>query len=87
MLLTRICLQANGFGGYKAPNFPTVGTSVGACKAVAVNGARKIVKKFPGRIREIGCKRGCTCNAKSSDHCCGRATDLMCSDAGGVCLP
>ncbi|KAJ3961840.1 hypothetical protein N0V92_001492 [Colletotrichum tropicale] len=35
----------SGFGGYGAPNTLTVG----ACKSVAVNGAKKIVAAFPKR--------------------------------------
>ncbi|KAH6989189.1 hypothetical protein BKA56DRAFT_629078 [Ilyonectria sp. MPI-CAGE-AT-0026] len=71
---------ARGFGGYKAPKIP----AVGACKRNAVTGAKKIVAAFPGRVREIGCVRDCTCGASgSSDHCCGRATDMMISDHGG----
>ncbi|ESU08885.1 hypothetical protein FGSG_04239 [Fusarium graminearum PH-1] len=69
---------ATGFGGYSAPTIP----AVGACKAVSVNAAKKVVAAFPGRIREIGCKRDCSCPG-SSDHCCGLATDFMCSDGGG----
>lgn len=58
---------------------------MGACKKVAVDGAKKVVAQFPGRVREIGCVRDCACGSNpSSDHCCGKATDLMCSDAGGV---
>lgn len=63
--------------------FPTVG----ACKAVSVDGAKKVVAAWPGRVREIGCIRdGCgpTCEGNESDHCCGMAVDFMCSDAGGV---
>ncbi|KAF9764353.1 hypothetical protein IL306_002820, partial [Fusarium sp. DS 682] len=71
--------SAPGFGGYLAPRIPTVG----ACKKVAVDGAKKIVAKFPGRVREIGCKRDCPCTP-DHDHCCGKATDMMCSDSGGV---
>lgn len=70
---------ATGFGGYKAPKIPPVG----ACKKVAVSGAEKIVKAFPGRVREVFCIRDCACPG-TSDHCCGLATDMMCSDAGGV---
>ncbi|KAK2592686.1 hypothetical protein QQS21_009616 [Conoideocrella luteorostrata] len=70
---------AVGFGGYKAPAIP----AVGACKASAVAGAKKVVAAFPGRVREIGCVRNCKCPG-SSDHCCGLAIDFMCSDGGGV---
>ena len=71
--------SATGFGGYPAPAIP----AVGACKSVAVSGAQKIVNAFPGRIKSIGCVRACACPG-TSDHCCGKATDMMCSDAGGV---
>ncbi|KAL2261347.1 hypothetical protein VTK26DRAFT_4366 [Humicola hyalothermophila] len=70
---------AAGFGGYKAPSIP----KAGACKKTAVDGAKKVVAKFPGRVREIGCVRNCACPG-TSDHCCGKAIDFMCSDAGGV---
>ncbi|TDZ19823.1 putative secreted protein [Colletotrichum orbiculare MAFF 240422] len=70
---------ASGFGGYDAPKIP----AVGACKQNAVDGAKKIVKAFPGRVREVGCVRDCACPG-TSDHCCGKATDMMCSDAGGT---
>lgn len=70
---------ANGFGGYNAPKIP----GVGSCKQVAVSGAQKIVNAFPGRVREVFCIRDCACPG-TSDHCCGLATDMMCSDAGGV---
>ncbi|KAM0285893.1 hypothetical protein ACHAO9_008485 [Fusarium lateritium] len=78
------CCSAGGtgFGGYSAPTIP----AVGACKQVAVDASKKVVAAFPGRVREIGCKRACDCPG-SSDHCCGLATDFMCSDAGGVSLP
>ncbi|CAP62338.1 uncharacterized protein PODANS_0_1390 [Podospora anserina S mat+] len=71
--------SATGFGGYSAPAIP----AVGACKAVAVEGAKKVVAAFPGRVRQIYCTRACACPG-TSDHCCGKAIDYMCSDAGGV---
>ncbi|SPO07717.1 uncharacterized protein DNG_10412 [Cephalotrichum gorgonifer] len=71
---------ATGFGGYAAPKQPTVGTK---CLAVSVAGAKKITDQFPGRVREIFCARDCACTS-GSDHCCGKAVDLMCSDGGGV---
>jgi hypothetical protein len=78
------CCSASGtgFGGYGKPNTLTVGV----CKKVAVNGANLIIKAFPGRVRELGCIRDCQCINKydRDDHCCGKAIDLMCSDAGGV---
>ncbi|KAH7241220.1 hypothetical protein BKA59DRAFT_528813 [Fusarium tricinctum] len=61
--------SAPGFGGYPAPRLPTVG----ACKKVAVDGAKEI----------IGCKRDCPCTP-DNDHCCRKATDMMCSDSGGA---
>lgn len=70
---------ARGFGGYAVPKIPAVST----CKKVSVDGAKKIVAAFPGRVREIGCVRDCACPG-SSDHCCGLATDMMISDHGGV---
>ncbi|KAL2138128.1 hypothetical protein VTI28DRAFT_7402 [Corynascus sepedonium] len=70
---------ATGFGGYDAPAFP----AVGACQAVAVDGAKKVVAAWPGRVRQIYCTRDCDCPG-TSDHCCGKAIDFMCSDAGGV---
>lgn len=74
-----------GFGGYGAPTIPS--TSSG-CKAVAIAGAKWVVARFPGRVKSIGCIRKCDCSANpSSDHCCGKAIDLMCSDAGGVSQP
>lgn len=78
------CCQsaAQGFGGYGAPDIP--GTS-GGCKQVAIDGARWVVGQFPGRIKEIFCTRDCECNDNpTSDHCCGKAIDFMCSDDGGA---
>jgi hypothetical protein len=77
------CCQSpsNGFGGYKTPDFPPIG----ACKSVAVNGAKRIVAAWPGRVHVIYCTRDCACGS-GSDHCCGKASDLMCSDDGGVSL-
>jgi len=71
--------SATGFGVYAAPRIPTLGV----CKQVSIDGAKKIVAAFPGRVREIGCYRS-NCDCEKSDHCCGKATDMMCSDAGGV---
>ena len=70
--------SAQGWGGYSAPTYP----SVGACKSVSVNGAKKIVAAFPGRVREIGCKRDCD-SSSTSDHCDGMAVDMMIADGGG----
>ncbi|KAK4033592.1 peptidase M24, structural domain-containing protein [Parachaetomium inaequale] len=70
---------ATGLGGYAAPAVPPVG----ACKTVAVNGAKKVVAAFPGRVRQVYCTRDCACPG-TSDHCCGKAIDFMCSDSGGV---
>lgn len=66
-------------GGYPTPSIP----SVGACKANAVNGAKKVVNGNPGAVRQIYCTRDCSCPG-TSDHCCGLAIDFMCSSAGGV---
>ncbi|KAK3315730.1 hypothetical protein B0H66DRAFT_270187 [Apodospora peruviana] len=71
--------SATGFGGYSTPAYP----AVGACKQVAVDGAKTIVAAWPGRVRQIYCTRDCACPG-DSDHCCGKATDMMCSDAGGT---
>lgn len=57
---------------------------VGACKAKAVKGAAAIVKGNQGKVRQIYCTRKCPCGEDPSDHCCGMATDMMCSSAGGV---
>ncbi|KAF2251618.1 hypothetical protein BU26DRAFT_602161 [Trematosphaeria pertusa] len=75
------CCQssAQGFGGYAAPAIP----AVGSCTQTAVDGAKKIVAAFPGRVRQVYCIRDCACGS-GSDHCCGKATDMMCSDAGGT---
>lgn len=70
-----------GYGGYGPPNTLTVGS----CKSVSVAGAKAVVAAWPGRVREIGCYRPCTTDW-SSDHCYGKAIDLMCSDAGGVSI-
>ncbi|EXL66485.1 hypothetical protein FOPG_17337 [Fusarium oxysporum f. sp. conglutinans race 2 54008] len=75
----KCCNSSAPPGGYPPPRIPTVG----ACKKVAVDGAKKIVAKFPGRVREIGCKWGCPCTP-DRDHCCGKATDIMCSDSLGA---
>lgn len=69
-----------GTGNYPTPSLPLVG----ACKARAVDGARKIIEGNKGAVRQIYCTRDCKCNSKNSDHCCGMATDMMCSSAGGV---
>ncbi|TLS25755.1 hypothetical protein PpBr36_07925 [Pyricularia pennisetigena] len=68
-----------GFGGYAEPVLPPVSPK---CLQVARDGAGKIVEAWPGRIRQVYCARDCQCG-EGSDHCCGRATDMMCSDAGG----
>lgn len=73
------CLGTGSGGGFPTPSIP----AVGACKASAVNGARAVVNAFPGKVREIGCVRACSCPG-SSDHCCGLAIDYMCSSAAGV---
>lgn len=68
-----------GYSGYGPPNTLTVGS----CKSAAVAGAKAVVAAWPGKVREIGCYHPCT-TGWSSDHCYGKAIDLMCSDAGGV---
>ncbi|KAG9228435.1 hypothetical protein BJ875DRAFT_489873 [Amylocarpus encephaloides] len=75
------CCQsaANGFGGYSTPSFP----AVGACQQVSVDGSKRIVAAFPGRVHQVFCTRDCACGS-GSDHCCGKASDIMCSDGGGV---
>lgn len=72
--------DAQGFGGYEPPKVPEVGD---ACKAVSVEGAQKILDEFPGRVREVFCTRDCE-DGNSSDHCTGKAMDMMCADGGGV---
>lgn len=75
------CRERTGqFGGYKPPRVP----AVGACKAVAVNGAKAGIAAFPGRIREVGCYRSDSACSDGNEHPCGRAIDLMCSDKAGV---
>ncbi|KAJ9642943.1 hypothetical protein H2199_004465 [Coniosporium tulheliwenetii] len=75
----KCCLPKSSTGGFPPPAIPPVG----ACRQTAVDGARKIVAAFPGKIREIGCKRTCACPG-TSDHCCGLANDLMTSSGYGV---
>ncbi|KAI4089317.1 MAG: hypothetical protein LQ344_005449 [Seirophora lacunosa] len=70
-------------GGFPAPRIP----GVGACKAIAVSGAQKVVNALPGRVREIFCIRDCACSSSSSEHCCGKAIDYMCTSGGGVSDP
>jgi len=70
------CCQSSepGCGGYSQP--PRFGE--GGCQQVAIKGAKAIIAKFPGRTREVGCKR--PSGNKPSDHYNGTATDMMCSD-------
>lgn len=65
-------------GDYPAPDIPS--TSSG-CKKSVIDGAKKIVDKFPGKVREIGCIRDCQ-SGDSSDHCDGMATDMMVAEGG-----
>ncbi|KAG9042463.1 hypothetical protein FS837_010830 [Tulasnella sp. UAMH 9824] len=74
--------DGGGDGPFPTPKFPD---PTSGCKAVAINGVKKIVAQFPGKVREIGCIRDCPCDSDpSSDHCCGKANDLMVSRAAGV---
>ncbi|EFQ97389.1 hypothetical protein MGYG_00429 [Nannizzia gypsea CBS 118893] len=73
------CLpKGTGGGTFPPPKFP----AVGRCKKTAVDGAKKIVAANPGKVREIFCIRDCPCPS-NSEHCCGLATDMMCTSAGG----
>jgi len=69
---------SNGFGGYGDPK-----EHYGRCQQVAINGAKAIIRAWPKRVREVFCIRDCG-SGDSSDHCNGKATDMMCSDGGGV---
>lgn len=75
----KCCDAGQAYGPYDAPAVP----EVGSCKAVTVEGTRKIIDAFPGRIWSAGCYREGTCS-DGSEHPCGRAIDLMCSDEAGV---
>lgn len=75
----KCCDCDNEFGGYEEPKAPVVGS----CKQQSVDGAKKILAEFPGRIWDVGCYREGVCK-DGSEHPCGRATDLMCSDKAGV---
>ena len=68
-----------GGGGGDSPPFGKAG-----CQQVAISGAEKVVAQFPGKILEIGCKRTCS---DSSDHCVGKATDLMVAKLGVSTIP
>ena len=75
--------SGGGSGGdYPTPSFPSASSG---CKATAINGAKKIVDQFPGKVKEIGCIRDCS-SGDTSDHCDGMATDMMVAD-GGVRFP
>jgi len=76
------CCQsaAEGFGGYTAPRAPTAADN---CEKVAIEGAKWVVAQFDGRVKSTGCYRP-SCDCATSDHCCGKAIDFMCSDDGGV---
>lgn len=65
-------------GGYPTPDFPSLSSG---CKQTAIDGAKKIVNQFPGKIVEIGCKRACS-DGDNSQHCNGMATDLMVTKIG-----
>ena len=76
----RCCDSAsNGWGGYSKPI-----EHYGGCQKVAIDGAKAAIKAWPGRVREVFCKRTCR---DSSDHCDGKATDLMISDGSSVRFP
>lgn len=78
--------DAQGFGGYEPPAVPEVSDS---CLIVSVEGAQAILGEFPGRVREVFCARDCA-EGDTSDHCIGKAMDMMCADGGGVscfCFP
>ncbi|EZF35491.1 D-alanyl-d-alanine carboxypeptidase [Trichophyton interdigitale] len=73
------CLpKASGGGKFPPPKIP----AVGRCKKTAVDGAKKIVAAHPGKVREIFCIRDCPCPS-NSEHCCGLATDMMCTSVAG----
>ncbi|EFE33521.1 uncharacterized protein ARB_07466 [Trichophyton benhamiae CBS 112371] len=73
------CLpKASGGGKFPPPKIP----AVGRCKKTAVDGAKKIVAAHPGMVREIFCIRDCPCPS-NSEHCCGLATDMMCTSEAG----
>ena len=69
---------SGGGGGRGNPDIPTTGSG---CKQVAIDGAKKIVAQFPGKINPVYCIRQCS-DPSSSDHCTGKATDLMVADGG-----
>lgn len=71
------CCQSpeSGCGGYSEPS----DSFEGGCEQVAISGARAIIAEFPGRVRQVGCKR--PPGDRPSDHYNGTATDIMCSDA------
>ena len=73
--------EASSRAGFPPPTLPLVG----ACKAKAVRSADIIVTGNPVKMRQIYCTRKCDCGRDPSDYCCGMATDMMCSSAGGVC--
>ncbi|KAF1812600.1 hypothetical protein P152DRAFT_449315 [Eremomyces bilateralis CBS 781.70] len=75
--------DTGGEDGYPTPEYPAVGDATGSCKQVTVTSAEKVIEAFPGKVRELFCTRDCTCPG-TSEHCCGRAMDFMCSDGGGV---
>lgn len=73
---------SNGFGGYEAPKE----NWLGSCQQVAIDGARKIIGAWPGRVREVGCFRNKKPGDSPSEHHTGKATDMMCPDAGEVSI-
>lgn len=64
---------------YDRPSIPETN-----CKQVSQDGGKAIVDAHPGAVREVGCHRDCACGSDPSDHCCGMAVDIMCSDKTGT---
>jgi hypothetical protein len=60
---------------------PTLPTTSSGCKQKAIDGAKAIVNAFPGKIKSIGCIRKCD-DPSSSDHCTGKATDMVVAEGG-----
>ncbi|KAJ9661291.1 hypothetical protein H2198_002034 [Neophaeococcomyces mojaviensis] len=71
------CCMPKGTG-YPRPKLPS---SSSGCKSVAINGAKKILDAFEGKVKRVDCIRECK-DPSSSDHCTGMATDIMVADGG-----